>query len=133
MLLQRLRISEPTLEAAIVYNLVDLALVDPEGSFIDVAHALSLINCATNFMDDYKVQNDILGQLQHDANVWFELILSQAPIGLQSMFQVRFVIFIYNFSLMFSLQKYLAATPTLIRADATELGGGAEDSLRRDY
>jgi phosphatidylinositol 4-kinase len=42
---------EPTLEAAIGYNLVDLALVAPEESFIDVARALSLINRATNLED----------------------------------------------------------------------------------
>jgi phosphatidylinositol 4-kinase len=47
MLLQRLRTSDPTLEAAIASDLVDLALVAPEGSFIDVARAFSLINRAT--------------------------------------------------------------------------------------
>ncbi|KAG1854194.1 hypothetical protein DFJ58DRAFT_914105 [Suillus subalutaceus] len=36
MLLQRLRILEPTLEAVIAYNLVDLAVVAPEESSIDV-------------------------------------------------------------------------------------------------
>jgi len=51
MLLQRWRTLEPTLEAAIGYNLVDLALVAPEESFIDVARALSLINRATNLED----------------------------------------------------------------------------------
>ncbi|KAG1741969.1 hypothetical protein EDB19DRAFT_687700 [Suillus lakei] len=47
MLLQRLR----TLEAAIAYNLVNLALVAPEGSFKDVARAFSLINRAANLAD----------------------------------------------------------------------------------
>ncbi|KAG2144576.1 hypothetical protein DEU56DRAFT_790388 [Suillus clintonianus] len=59
MLLQRLRTSEPTLEAAIAYNLVDLALVAPEESFIDVAHAFSLINRATN-MEDPRFSNNML-------------------------------------------------------------------------
>ncbi|KAF9246393.1 hypothetical protein BU15DRAFT_85159 [Melanogaster broomeanus] len=34
--------------------------------------------------DDYKVRNEILGQLQRNANNWFELALSRAPIELQS-------------------------------------------------
>ncbi|KIK36945.1 hypothetical protein CY34DRAFT_16037 [Suillus luteus UH-Slu-Lm8-n1] len=180
-LLQRLRTSEPTLEAAIAYNLVDLALVPPEGSFIDVARPFLLINRATTLedprfsnnmvlaaqmrlarelmcdpplvhtilesltllrhaceneftneynpvfkfhsectsitpqlMDDYKVRNDILGQLQRNANTWFELALSWAPIELQS-----------------TLQKYLAATQPLIGADAVELGASVAETFAK--
>ncbi|KAJ8594622.1 hypothetical protein M405DRAFT_469254 [Rhizopogon salebrosus TDB-379] len=60
MLLQRLRTSEPTLEAAIAYNLVDLALVAPEESFIDVARAFSLINRAVNLEDPRFSNNQVL-------------------------------------------------------------------------
>lgn len=59
MLLQRLRTSEPTLEAAIAYNLVDLALVAPEELFIDVAHAFSLINRAAN-LEDPRFSNNMV-------------------------------------------------------------------------
>jgi phosphatidylinositol 4-kinase len=59
MLLQRLRTLEPTLEAAIAYNLVDLALVAPEESFIDVARAFSLINRATN-VEDARFSNNMV-------------------------------------------------------------------------
>jgi hypothetical protein len=51
MLLQHLRTSEPTLEAAIAYNLVDFVLVTSEESFIGVAHACLLISSATNLKD----------------------------------------------------------------------------------
>jgi phosphatidylinositol 4-kinase len=81
--------------------------------------------------DDYKVRNDILGQLQRNANTWFELALSRAPIELQSTLQVRFVLVIYSFSFMFSLQKYLAATQPLIGADAAELGASVAETFAK--
>lgn len=59
MLLQRLRTSEPTLEAAIAYNLVDLALVAPEESFMDVARAFSLINRTAN-LEDPRFSNNMV-------------------------------------------------------------------------
>ncbi|KAG1737038.1 hypothetical protein EDB19DRAFT_1910040 [Suillus lakei] len=58
MLLQRLQTSEPTLEAAITYNLVDLALVASEESFIDVARAFLVINCAMN-LEDPRFSNNM--------------------------------------------------------------------------
>ncbi|KAG1849308.1 hypothetical protein DFJ58DRAFT_795151 [Suillus subalutaceus] len=64
--------------------------------------------------DDYKVRNDILGQLQRNANTWFELALSRAPIKLQS-----------------TLQKYLTATQPLIGADATELGASVAEMFAK--
>ncbi|KAG1741975.1 hypothetical protein EDB19DRAFT_1895006 [Suillus lakei] len=64
--------------------------------------------------DDYKVRNDILGQLQRNANTWFELALSRAPIELQS-----------------TLQKYLAATQPLIGAHAAELGASVAETFAK--
>ncbi|KAG2132611.1 hypothetical protein BD769DRAFT_1666055 [Suillus cothurnatus] len=64
--------------------------------------------------DDYKVRNDILGQLQRNANTWFELALSRAPIKLQS-----------------TLQKYLAATQRPIGADAAELGASVAETFAK--
>ncbi|KAG2100206.1 uncharacterized protein F5147DRAFT_710970 [Suillus discolor] len=66
--------------------------------------------------DDYKVRNDILGQLQRNANTWFELALSRAPIELQS-----------------TLQKYLAATQPLIGADAAELGASVAETFAKAF
>lgn len=67
-------------------------------------------------MDDYKVRNDILGQLQRNANTWFELALSRAPIELQS-----------------TLQKYLAATQPLISADTAELGASVAETFAKAF
>ena len=57
MLLQRLRTAEPTVEAAIAYNLVDLALVAPESSFIDIIRAFSGVNRSAN-LDDPRFSNN---------------------------------------------------------------------------
>ncbi|CCM00003.1 uncharacterized protein FIBRA_02028 [Fibroporia radiculosa] len=57
MLLQRLRAAEPTVEAAIAYNLVDLALIAPESSFVDIIRAFSAINRSAN-MDDPRFSNN---------------------------------------------------------------------------
>lgn len=51
MLLQRLRSAEPSVERAIVYSLVDLALIAPENTFIDIIKAFSAINRAANSDD----------------------------------------------------------------------------------
>ncbi|KAG2366053.1 hypothetical protein BDR07DRAFT_1328601 [Suillus spraguei] len=67
-------------------------------------------------MDDYKIRNDILGQLQRNANTWFELALSRAPIELQS-----------------TLQKYLAATQPLIGADTAELGASVAETFAKAF
>jgi phosphatidylinositol 4-kinase len=49
--------------------------------------------------DDYKVRNDILGQLQRHANTWLELALSRAPIELQSTLQAgAFIVICSSFS-----------------------------------
>ncbi len=57
MLLQRLRTAEPTVEAAIVYNLVDLAVIAPEPSFVDIIKAFSTINRVAN-PDDPRFSNN---------------------------------------------------------------------------
>ncbi|KAL4067760.1 hypothetical protein J3A83DRAFT_4359655 [Scleroderma citrinum] len=59
MLLQRLRTAEPTVEAAIAYNLVDLALVAPEDAFVDIVRAFSSINRTTN-SDDPRFSNNMV-------------------------------------------------------------------------
>ncbi|KAJ3734042.1 hypothetical protein DFJ43DRAFT_1065841 [Lentinula guzmanii] len=59
MLLQRLRSAEPTVEAAIAYNLVDLALSAPESSFVDIIRAFSMINRSAN-PDDPRFSNNMV-------------------------------------------------------------------------
>ena len=61
MLLQRLRTAEPTVEAAIAYNLVDLALVAPEDAFVDIICAFSAINRTAN-PEDPRFSNNMVGQ-----------------------------------------------------------------------
>ncbi|KAG5645573.1 hypothetical protein DXG03_005711 [Asterophora parasitica] len=59
MLLQRLRSAEPTVEAAIAYNLVDLALSAPESAFIDIIRVFSAINRSAN-PDDPRFSNNMV-------------------------------------------------------------------------
>ncbi|TRM58568.1 hypothetical protein BD626DRAFT_550606 [Schizophyllum amplum] len=59
MLLQRLRSAEPTVEAAIAYSLVDLALAAPQSSFVDIIRAFSLINSSAN-PDDPRFSNNMV-------------------------------------------------------------------------
>ncbi|KAJ7286212.1 hypothetical protein C8J57DRAFT_1496884 [Mycena rebaudengoi] len=59
MLLQRLRSAEPTVEAAIAYNLVDLALSAPESAFIDIIRVFSIINRSAN-PDDPRFSNNMV-------------------------------------------------------------------------
>ncbi|KAJ6490589.1 hypothetical protein C8R47DRAFT_1122870 [Mycena vitilis] len=59
MLLQRLRSAEPTVEAAIAYNLVDLALSAPESAFIDIIRMFSVINRSAN-PDDPRFSNNMV-------------------------------------------------------------------------
>ncbi|EGO21128.1 hypothetical protein SERLADRAFT_452259 [Serpula lacrymans var. lacrymans S7.9] len=59
MLLQRLRTAEPTVEAAIAHNLVDLALSAPEGSFADTIRVFSSINRTAN-PDDPRFSNNMV-------------------------------------------------------------------------
>ncbi|KAG1890771.1 hypothetical protein F4604DRAFT_1913561 [Suillus subluteus] len=55
---------EPTIDAEIAYNLVDLALVTPEELFIDVARAFSLINHVTNLEESRFSNNMVLAQMR---------------------------------------------------------------------
>lgn len=59
MLLQRLRAAEPTVEAAIAYNLVDLALIAPEDVFVDIVRAFSSISRTAN-SDDPRFSNNMI-------------------------------------------------------------------------
>jgi phosphatidylinositol 4-kinase A len=67
MLLQRLRSAEPTVEAAIAYNLVDLALKAPEGAFSDIIKVFSAINRSAN-TDDPRFSNNM---------VWTEYFINE--------------------------------------------------------
>ncbi|ESK94184.1 phosphatidylinositol 4-kinase [Moniliophthora roreri MCA 2997] len=59
MLLQRLRTAEPTVEAAIAYSLVDLAVSAPGSSFIDIIRVFSTINRSAN-PDDPRFSNNMV-------------------------------------------------------------------------
>ncbi|TBU65484.1 atypical/PIKK/PI4K protein kinase [Dichomitus squalens] len=59
MLLQRMRAAEPTVEAAIAYNLVDLALIAPQSAFVDIIRAFSSINRSAN-LDDTRFSNNMV-------------------------------------------------------------------------
>ncbi len=63
MLLQRLPSAEPTVEAAIAYNLVDLALTAPRSPFCDIIKAFSAINRSAN-PDDPRFSNNMVRNLQ---------------------------------------------------------------------
>ncbi|KAF8891248.1 hypothetical protein BD779DRAFT_1514119 [Infundibulicybe gibba] len=60
MLLQRLRSAEPTVEAAIAYNLVDLGLSAPESAFTDIIRIFSTINRSANPEDPRFSNNMVL-------------------------------------------------------------------------
>ncbi|THH11990.1 hypothetical protein EW145_g299 [Phellinidium pouzarii] len=60
MLLQRLRSAEPTVEATIVYNLVDLAIISPENTFMDIIKAFSIINHQANRDDPRFSSNTVI-------------------------------------------------------------------------
>ena len=60
MLGQRLRTSEPAVEAVIASNLVDLALTTTEASFMDIIRAFSLISLSAN-PDDPRFSNNMVG------------------------------------------------------------------------
>lgn len=74
MLLQRLRSAEPTVEAAIAYNLVDLALVAPEPAFVDIMRAFSSINRSAN-PDDPRFSNNMVC-----ASFTVRMVLKLSPI-----------------------------------------------------
>lgn len=61
MLLQRLRSAEPTVEAAIAYNLVDLGLSAPENAFGDIIRVFSSINRSAN-PDDPRFSNNMVSK-----------------------------------------------------------------------
>jgi hypothetical protein len=70
MLLQRLRSAEPTVEAAIAYNLVDLALSAPDTSFADIIRAFSAINRSAN-PDDPRFSNNMVSL---SSNLWLCIV-----------------------------------------------------------
>ncbi|KAF8529176.1 hypothetical protein BU17DRAFT_73353 [Hysterangium stoloniferum] len=60
MLLQRIRTAEPIVEAAIAYNLVDLALAAPENAFLDIIQTFSGISRAADPEDAKFSHNAVL-------------------------------------------------------------------------
>jgi phosphatidylinositol 4-kinase A len=79
--------------------------------------------------DNYKVRNDILGQLQRNANSWFHLALARAPVELQSTLQVCIFARSANTFIDCPLQKYLAVNQTLVGADTAELGASIAEQF----
>jgi hypothetical protein len=69
MLLQRLRSAEPTVEAAIAYNLVDLALEAPRNAFVDIVRIFSSINRSAN-PDDPRFSNNMVHILSFSSNLF---------------------------------------------------------------
>ena len=59
MLLQHIRTAEPSVEAAIAFNLVHLALVAPQDAFVDIIRAFCFINRTTRIGEDRQL-NDMV-------------------------------------------------------------------------
>jgi len=59
MLLQRMRVAEATVEAAIAYNLVDLALTAPASSVSDITRAFSAVARSAN-VDDPRLSSNMV-------------------------------------------------------------------------
>lgn len=59
MLLQHIRTAEPSVEAAIAFNLVHLALVAPQGAFVDIVRAFCFINRTSRIGEDRQL-NDMV-------------------------------------------------------------------------
>lgn len=57
MLLQYLRSAETSVESAIAWNLVHLALVAPHTSFVDILRAFSNINRSEKLGEDRSLNN----------------------------------------------------------------------------
>jgi len=62
MLLQYFRTAEASVEAAIAWNLVHLALVAPQSAFVDILRAFCTINGADTTGDDHSL-NSMVGYL----------------------------------------------------------------------
>lgn len=77
MLLQRLRSAEPTVEAAIAYNLVDLALSAPDNSFADIIRVFSSINRSAN-PDDPRFSNNMVFHVRYSDKATDRLLLEGA-------------------------------------------------------
>jgi phosphatidylinositol 4-kinase len=61
MLLQYLRTAEASVEAAIAWNLVHLALVAPKSAFVDILRAFCTINGTDTTGDDYALNSMVGG------------------------------------------------------------------------
>lgn len=77
MLLQRLSSAEPTVEATIAYNLVDMALTAPRSAFCDIIKAFSSINRSAN-PDDPRFSNNMVRCHKLLTNI----ILTSQPLGI---------------------------------------------------
>lgn len=72
--------------------------------------------------DDYSARNQMLAQLQRDANNWFELALGRAPVELHATLQVRVAASAHQMWSDSWTQKYLSGNPTVSLADPSDLG-----------
>lgn len=60
MLLQHIRTAEPSVEAAIAFNLVHLALVAPQDAFVDIIRAFCFINRTTRIGEDRQLNDMVI-------------------------------------------------------------------------
>ncbi|KAG6336316.1 hypothetical protein ID866_2765 [Astraeus odoratus] len=124
--LNRLIKSFPSLmcDSTLVYAILEcLTLLRRacDNEFVDEVSEFSSVDMQQLFMqiiltDNYNIRNVILTNLQENANIWFELALSRAPIELQS-----------------TLQKYLATTQSLTGADTAELGASVAERFAKGF
>src|ERR1700689_4045817 len=69
MLLQYLRTAEASVEAAIAWNLVHLALVAPQSAFVDILRAFSTFNGADTTGEDHSLSS-MVGYLGTTSNLF---------------------------------------------------------------
>lgn len=64
MLLQHIRTAEPSVEAAIAFNLVHLALVAPQDAFVDIIRAFCFINRTTRIGEDRQLNDMVIAPIE---------------------------------------------------------------------
>jgi hypothetical protein len=74
MLLQHIRTAEPSVEAAIAFNLVHLALVAPQDAFVDIVRAFCFINRTTRIGEDRQLNDMVIVPIRFKACWWLILV-----------------------------------------------------------
>lgn len=64
MLLQHIRTAEPSVEAAIAFNLVHLALVAPQDAFVDIVRAFCFINRTSRIGEDPQLNDMVVAPIE---------------------------------------------------------------------